>query len=188
MVLLRDLQRRRLWSAKCLYQIARIHHRILKMFAIIRPKAALFCAHWEIQNLVFMFFVKVLSTFFDGFCHGICFSTSKELLALTMFKIQPYWANFLICIWESIRLSFSPYVFEMFATLFMNTSLNPIHWTPHWRFGFTNFCKKRGIFSFIEPRTLCLLPISIVRSSAGTIRAVPDTVLKVPGLAPVLIV
>ena len=26
----------------------------------IRPKAALFCAHWEIQNLVFMFFFPVL--------------------------------------------------------------------------------------------------------------------------------
>ena len=31
-----------------------------------------------------------------------------------------------------------------------------------------------------------LLPISIVWTSAGTIRAVPDTVKKVPGLAPVL--
>ena len=48
------------------------------------------------------------------------------------------------------------------------------------------FCKKREIFSFIEPRTLCLLQISCVGASAGTIRAVPDTVLKVPGLAPVL--
>ena len=31
-----------------------------------------------------------------------------------------------------------------------------------------------------------LLPIGIVWVSAGTIRAVPDTVKKVPGLAPVL--
>ena len=61
---------------------------------IFRPKAALFCAHWEIQNLVFMFF----SQLFPGFAPATCFSTSKELLALTMFKIQPYWANVLICI------------------------------------------------------------------------------------------
>ena len=48
------------------------------------------------------------------------------------------------------------------------------------------FCNKRGIFSFIDPRTFCLVPIIHVGASAGTIRAVPDTVLKVPGLAPVL--
>ena len=31
------------------------------------------------------------------------------------------------------------------------------------------------------------VPIRIERASAGTIRAVPDTVKKVPGLAPVLV-
>ena len=94
--------------------------------------------------------------FFDGFCHGICFSTSKQLLALIMGKTQSYLVNALICIWEAIRLSFPPYVFEMFAALFMNTSLNPIHWTPHWRFGFTNFCKKRGIFFFYRTQNTLL--------------------------------
>ena len=34
---------------------------------IIRPKAALFCAHWEIQNLVFMFFLTVFWRFFPVF-------------------------------------------------------------------------------------------------------------------------
>ena len=69
-------------------------------------------------------------------------------------------------------------------------------WTPHWTLFIEHltedsdsltFVKSVEFFSFIEPRTLCLLPISIVGASAGTIRAVPDTVLKVPGLAPVLI-
>ena len=44
-------------------------------------------------------------------------------------------------------------------------------------------------FQYLESQatTRCLVPIFIFRSSAGTIRAVPDTVRKVPGLAPVLI-
>ena len=84
--------------------------------------------------------------FFDGFCHGICFSTSKQLLALKMSKIQSYWANVLICIWEGIRLSFPPYVFEMFAALFMKHSLNPIYWILHW---------------VIEGRRSCLVGLKI---------------------------
>ena len=45
---------------------------------------------------------------------------------------------------------------------------------------------KSAAFSVLSTGTLCLLPISILGASAGTIRAVPDTVKKVPGLAPVL--
>ena len=41
-------------------------------------------------------------------------------------------------------------------------------------------------FSVLSTGALHLLPISILGASAGTIRAVPDTVKKVPGLAPVL--
>ena len=67
---------------------------------IFRPKAALFCAHWEIQNLVFMTF------FFSGFSSGICFSTSKELFATTMRTIHPYRANLPICIWQSVKFAF----------------------------------------------------------------------------------
>ena len=47
---------------------------------------------------------------------------------------------------------------------------------------------KSDAFSVLSTGTLCLLPISILGSSAGTIRAVPDTVKKVPGLAPVLFI
>ena len=32
-------------------------------FMLFRPKAALFCAHWEIQNLVFMFFPGCVPVF-----------------------------------------------------------------------------------------------------------------------------
>ena len=45
---------------------------------------------------------------------------------------------------------------------------------------------KSAAFSVLSTGTLCLLPISILGASAGTIRAVPDTVKKVPGLDPVL--
>ena len=45
---------------------------------------------------------------------------------------------------------------------------------------------KSATFSVLSTGTLRLLPISILGASAGTIRAVPDTVKKVPGLAPVL--
>ena len=45
---------------------------------------------------------------------------------------------------------------------------------------------KSATFNILSTGTLCLLPISILGASAGTIRAVPDTVKKVPGLAPVL--
>ena len=46
----------------------------------------------------------------------------------------------------------------------------------------------KAIYHLIEKTTTrCLVPICTFRSSAGTIRAVPDTVKKVPGLAPVLI-
>ena len=48
--------------------------------------------------------------------------------------------------------------------------------------GFTSYSEA----SLNRYELFCLLPISIVRTSAGTIRAVPDTVKKVPGLAPVL--
>ena len=44
---------------------------------------------------------------------------------------------------------------------------------------------KSAAFSVWSTGTLCLLPISILGASAGTIRAVPDTVKKVSGLAPV---
>ena len=46
---------------------------------------------------------------------------------------------------------------------------------------------KSVAFSVSSTGTLCLLPISILGASAGIIHAVPDTVKKVPGLAPVLI-
>ena len=45
---------------------------------------------------------------------------------------------------------------------------------------------KSATFSVLSTGTLRLLPISILGASAGTIRAVPDTVKKVSGLAPVL--
>ena len=45
---------------------------------------------------------------------------------------------------------------------------------------------KSAAFSVLSTGKLYFLPISILGASAGTIRAVPDTVKNVPGLAPVL--
>ena len=45
---------------------------------------------------------------------------------------------------------------------------------------------KSVALSVLSTGTIRLLPIRILGASAGTIRAVPDTVKKVPGLAPVL--
>ena len=46
---------------------------------------------------------------------------------------------------------------------------------------------KSVALSVLSTGTIRLLPIRILGASAGTIRAVPDTVKKVPGLAPVVI-
>ena len=70
-------------------------------YLVFRPTAALFCTHWEIQNLVFMF----LFPFF--FYHGFYFSTTKKLLAFTMCKIQSFCANVLIFIYQSVEPFFS---------------------------------------------------------------------------------
>ena len=42
----------------------------------------------------------------------------------------------------------------------------------------------RSIFPFIKSTKYCLIPIRISWTSAGTIRAVPDTVKKCPGACP----
>ena len=46
---------------------------------------------------------------------------------------------------------------------------------------------KSVAFSVLSTGTIRLLPKRILGASAGTIRAVPDTVLKVPGPTPVLV-
>ena len=85
-----------------------------------------------------------------------------------------------------MKYSILSYIQRLFLRSFEEPKTLLLALSPSTLFKIDGQIDKIAAFSVLSTGTIRLLQISILGASAGTIRAVPDTVKKVPGLAPVL--
>ena len=90
---------------------------------LIRPKAALFCAHWEIQNLVFMFFFPVFPlALFLGKQRSLDIHAEQNAIFAQQFVIS-IGKSLNLCLWSPLFVVNGSLLFEGFTEAFTGVQI-----------------------------------------------------------------